>query len=404
MIAFLYKIHKDVEPLFKKGGPLELLYPIYEAQETFLFQLGETTKRASHVRDPLDSKRMMSTVIVALLPCLFFGIWNAGYQAHVAQGISGTFWEYMLYGAIKVLPIVLVSYAVGGISELVFCLVKREEINEGFLVTGMLYPLSLAPTTPLWQVAIGIIFGIIIGKEVFGGTGFNILNPALTARVFVFFAYPASISGDAVWTAVDGYTSATPLLYATGLANGADVVQALQTYSVNGIAGTSYSLENMFLGLIPGSIGETSTLACLIGAVFLIATGVGNWRTMLGCCFGVFVCATLLNAVAGPDSNPAMHLPFYYHYVMGSFAFGAVYMATDPVSSSQTQKGMLIYGFFIGLLCVLIRVVNPAYPEGMMLAILFMNVFAPAIDHYVLRGHIKARKKRADELAAGGLA
>jgi Na+-transporting NADH:ubiquinone oxidoreductase subunit B len=307
--------------------------------------------------------------------------------------------DCVLRGAWHMLPIIAVSYAVGGFWELLFCIVRKHEVNEGFLVTGLLYPLTLAPTTPLWIVALGISFGVVIGKEVFGGTGYNILNPALTARAFVFFAYPAVISGAKVWDvsgrwnpfttygpAVDGYTGATALLAVSSAAPGTDPVAA--------ITAEGWTWWDLFAGTIPGSMGEVSTLACLIGAAILIVTGIGSWRIMVGTVAGLVATTLLLNGLAGPESVAAMSLPFHYHLVMGGFAFGAVYMATDPVSAAATETGRLIYGFFVGVLVILIRVLNPAYPEGMMLSILFMNVFAPLIDYLVIQRSARQRMAR----------
>ncbi len=390
---FLHTLMEKQRPLFEKGGKLEKYYPLYEAGETILFWTNERTKGGPHVRDGLDTKRFMMMVVVALIPATLFGMYNVGYQHFYALGQQATLMEMFAFGAIQVLPIILVSYAVGGLWEVVFAVVRKHEVNEGFLVTGLLFPLTLPPTIPLWQVAMGITFGVVIGKEVFGGTGMNILNPALTARAFVFFAYPAYISGDKVWTAVDtsqklvdGYSGATPLLIASNTDAGISSV---------GNVLASFSQWDMFLGLIPGSIGETSALMALIGAVVLIITGVGSWQIMASMVVGAVLMAFGLNFMAGPESSGMWTLPAEYHLIMGGFAFGAVFMATDPVSASQTGTGKWVYGLLIGLLAVLIRTVNPAYPEGVMLAILFMNVFAPLIDHYVVRANIKRRLSRA---------
>jgi Na+-transporting NADH:ubiquinone oxidoreductase subunit B len=387
----LWKKLESFRPMFSKGGKFERLYPLFEANETFLFVPPETTKGKVHVRDAMDIKRLMSMVVVALLPCILWGFWNTGYQKLTALGEPTTLLNCLGHGAWHMLPIILTSYLVGGLWEVGFAIVRRHEINEGFLVTGILFPLVCPPTLPLWMVAGGITFGVVIGKEVFGGTGMNILNPALTARAFVFFAYPAHMSGDAVWTAadatkaIDGWSGATPLSVAAA-SHGPQVVDAL------GAAG--YTLRDAFLGFLPGSLGEMSTLACLIGAVILIASGVGSWRIMLSMVLGGLAGGMMMNAAAGPGSAGIMHLPPYWHLVLGGFAFGAVYMATDPVSAAATHTGKLIYGFLIGVLAVLIRAVNPAYPEGVMLAILFMNVFAPLIDHFVVQRNIKRRLAR----------
>lgn len=383
------------KPLFEKGGKLERFYPLYEAQETILLWTNARTKSGPHVRDGLDTKRFMMMVVVALLPATLFGMFNVGYQHFNAIGVQGSFGEMFGFGVWTVLPIILVSYIVGGFWEVIFAVVRKHEVNEGFLVTGLLFPLTLPPTIPLWQVAAGITFGTVIGKEVFGGTGMNILNPALTARAFIFFAYPGRISGDKVWTAIDtvkdklidGFSGATPLLVASSTEVGHSSAKA--------VSDAGFSVMDMFLGFIPGSIGETSTLAILIGAVILIIMGIGSWRIMISVIAGGLFMGYLMNFLAGPESSSIISLPGYLHLIMGGFAFGLVFMATDPVSASQTDTGKYIYGFFIGLLAVLIRAVNPAYPEGMMLAILFMNVFAPLIDYYVVQANIKRRLSRA---------
>tara|TARA_B100001939_G_scaffold336638_2_gene340000 strand:- start:20465 stop:21700 length:1236 start_codon:yes stop_codon:yes gene_type:complete len=409
-VKFLLKqIHKH-DHLFQKGGKLERLYPLWEAQNTFLFTPPLKTHNGPHVRDSIDLKRLMITVVVALIPATIFGIYNAGYQQLLAEGVvklsEGGFsamttdqhLQALISGAILVLPIILVSYAVGGIWEVVFSIVRRHPVSEGFLVTGLLFPLTLPATIPLWQVAIGVSFGVVIGKEIFGGTGMNILNPALTARVFLFFSFPTDISGEEPWiavasnAAVDGFSGATALLIAAA----PDVTDPIQALSNFAYSGANFSLENMFLGFIPGSIGETSTLAILIGAAILIITGVGSWQIMVSTVLGAVGMAFFLNQFAGPDLPSMLALPPHYHLVMGGFMFGTVFMTTDPVSAAQTTMGKWIYGLLIGILCVLIRVWNPAYPEGMMLAILFMNIFAPLIDHYVVEGNIKRRLQRAE--------
>ncbi len=369
-----------IKPQFQKGGKFEKLHSTFDAFETFLFVPDKTTSLGSHIRDSIDMKRTMSIVVIAMIPTLLFGIWNAGNQHYLSIGEAAAFWDKVLFGLWKVLPIVVVSYVTGLGIEFAFAQIRHHEVNEGFLVSGMLIPLVLPPDIPLWMVAVATAFAVIIGKEVFGGTGMNILNPALTARAFLFFAYPAHMSGDKVWIAekADAYSGATPLAEATA---GIE----------SGIVNFSHSFMDMFLGTIPGSIGETSTLAILIGAAILVFTGVGSLRIMLSVVIGGIFMGGVLN-LAG--ANAYMDVPFYYHLVMGGFAFGAVYMATDPVTAAQTNTGKLIYGFFIGLMAVLIRVLNPAYPEGMMLAILLMNVFAPLIDHYVVEANIKRRLKR----------
>lgn len=369
-----------VKPQFQKGGKYEKLQSTFDAFETFLFVPAHTTQSGSHIRDSIDMKRTMSVVVIALIPALLFGIWNVGYQHFLSHAVESGFWANVAYGAWKVLPIVVVSYVVGLGIEFIFAQYRHHEVNEGFLVSGMLIPLVLPPDTPLWMVALATAFAVIIGKEVFGGTGMNILNPALTARAFLFFAYPASMSGDKVWIAekADTFSGATPLAEA-----------ALGTG--DGTISFSHSFADMFFGTIPGSIGETSTLAILIGAVILVVTGIGSLRIMLSVVAGGLFMGLLGNLFG---LNAYMEVPFYYHLVMGGFAFGTVFMATDPVTASQTGIGKIWYGFFIGVVAVLIRVFNPAYPEGMMLAILLMNVFAPLIDHYVVESNIKRRLKR----------
>ncbi len=369
-----------VKPQFQRGGKYEKLQSTFDAFETFLFVPDHTTQSGSHIRDSIDMKRTMSVVVIALIPTLLFGIWNVGYQHFLSHAIETGFWAKVAYGAWKVIPIVVVSYVVGLGIEFIFAQYRHHEVNEGFLVSGMLIPLVLPPDIPLWMVAVATAFAVIIGKEVFGGTGMNILNPALTARAFLFFAYPASMSGEKVWIAekADTFSGATPLAEA-----------ALGTG--DGTVTFSHSFADMFFGFIPGSIGETSTLAILIGAVILAVTGIGSLRIMLSVVAGGLFMG-ILGKIIG--LNAYMEIPFYYHLVMGGFAFGTVYMATDPVTAAQTGMGKIWYGFFIGVVAVLIRVFNPAYPEGMMLAILLMNVFAPLIDHYVVESNIKRRLKR----------
>lgn len=389
---------------FKKGGKLEKLHPVYEMVDTFLYTPGTVTEGLTHVRDGMDLKRMMMTVVVALLPAVAMAMYNTGLQAHraIAAGAAPlATWQTramegmglafdpanvaacVVHGALYYLPILIVTFAIGGSGEALFALVRKHDINEGFLVTGMLFPLTLPPTIPLWQVAIGIFFGVVIGKEVFGGTGMNILNPALTARAFCFFAYPGQITGDKVWvaaqTSADGYSGATWL--AEAAVGGVHTLQ-------KGIHWT-----DAFLGLIPGSMGETSTLACLIGALVLLLTGIGSWRIMGSLVAGSFLTTLLLNTV-GSDTNLLFGVPFHWQIVLGGWAFGAVFMATDPVSAAHSETGKLIYGFLIGVMAILIRVVNPAYPEGMMLAILFMNVFASTIDHFVVEANVRRRRAR----------
>lgn len=375
-----------IKPQFQKGGKFEKLHSSFDAFETFLFVPDKTTAHGSHIRDSIDMKRTMSIVVIAMIPALLFGMWNIGHQHFLSIGETAALLDKFLFGLAKALPIIVVSYVTGLGIEFAFAQIRGHEVNEGFLVSGMLIPLVLPPDIPLWMVAVATAFAVVIGKEVFGGTGMNILNPALTARAFLFFAYPAQLSGDKVWIAekADAYSGATPLAEA---AAGIDA----------GVVNFSHSFMDMFLGVIPGSIGETSTFAILFGALILIFTGVGSLRIMLSVIIGGVFMGGLLNIVG---ANAFMDVPFYYHLVMGGFAFGAVYMATDPVTASQTNTGKLIYGFFIGLMAVLIRVLNPAYPEGMMLAILLMNVFAPLIDHYVVEANIKRRLKRLKAVKA----
>lgn len=387
-----------VKPHFEKGGKWEKFYYIYEAHETLLFAPNTTTKpKGVQVRDAVDMKRMMMTVIIAMLPCLLFGIWNAGHQHYLATGQASDLIGELLIGATLVVPIIIVSYSVGLGIEFTFATIRRHDVNEGFLVTGMLIPLVMPASIPLWQVALATAFAVIIGKEVFGGTGMNILNVALTARAFLYFGYPSQISGD-VWsyigdqTPVDGFSGATPLaLGAESLATGTNLVSSLNGFGA-GWADGIYSFGNMFMGIMPGSIGETSTLMCLIGAAILIITGVGSWKVIVSVFAGAFVMASFISAIGG---NPYIELPAHYHLVMGGLAFGAVFMASDPVTAAQTESGKWIYGFLIGVLTIIIRVFNPAYPEGIMLAILLMNVFAPLIDYFVVSANKKRRLKRA---------
>jgi Na+-transporting NADH:ubiquinone oxidoreductase subunit B len=373
--------------------------PAFNALHTFVYLPNEITHSGSHVRVADDLKRTMNTVILALVPCLLFGMFNAGYQHYLATGeieavsagfLSSEFWtlDNFLLGAIKILPLVIVSYLVGLGVEFIFAIIKGHEVEEGYLVSGILIPLIVPIDTPLWMLAVAVVFGVVIGKEVFGGTGMNILNPALTVRAFLFFAYPTWMTGDKVW--VEGATAA---------AGTADA------YSGETILGSlaqakeySYSVTDQFLGFIPGSIGETSTFLILIAGLFLIFTKIGSWRIMLSAVVGSLIMGLIFNQIApfmdGTKFFALMSLPFWQHLIVGGLAFGVVFMATDPVSAAQTNKGKWIYGFLIGFLSVMIRVFNPAFPEGVMLAILLMNVFAPTIDHYVVQGNVKKRLKR----------
>jgi Na+-transporting NADH:ubiquinone oxidoreductase subunit B len=389
------------EKHFARGGKFERLYPLYEAADSFLFTTGKVTDRASHIRDVMDMKRVMFCVVIALLPCVFMALYNTGLQANLLLAARGTatlpgwrggvlsalgagvdpdsIFANMIHGGLYFFPVYFVTVVVGGLWEALFATIRRHEISEGFLVTSLLFPLTLPPGIPLWQAAVGISFGVVFGKEVFGGTGRNMFNPALVGRAFLFFAYPAQISGNSVWVAVDGVTRATPL------AEAADPVLI-----------PTVSWIQAFLGTIPGSMGETSTLASLLGAFILIFAGIGSWRIMLSVTAGM-VCVSLLLNVIGSATNPMFHLSPMWHLVLGGFAFGTVYMATDPVSAAMTHTGKYIYGFIIGTLTVLIRVINPAFPEGIMLAILFGNLLAPIIDRFVLNADIKRRMLRSAE-------
>jgi Na+-transporting NADH:ubiquinone oxidoreductase subunit B len=392
---------------FEKGGRLEKLYPLWEAADTFFYSPASVTRTGSHVRDAIDLKRMMILVVIAALPCVFMAMFNTGLQANLAidpakaAALEGwrhdvlralgvgyspqSFIANLTHGALYFLPLYIVTMAVGLTWEVLFAVVRKVEVNEGFFVTGILFPLILPPTTPLWQAALGISFGVVIAKEVFGGTGMNFINPALAARAFLFFAYPAEISGDKVWTAVpdgmavDGFSGATVL---------SQMRVMTQPFEAAG-----FSWFNAFIGLEPGSMGETSALACLLGAVLIVVTGVGSWRTMAAVALGTIGMASLFNAI-GSATNPWFGVPFWWHVVLGGWAFGTVFMATDPVTSPFTDRGKWIYGVMIGALIVLIRVVNPAYPESVMLVILFMNVIAPVIDYGFVKANIRRRLAR----------
>lgn len=427
-MKFLRRLLDRVHPLFDKGGKLERLYPLYEAGDTFLYTPGSVTKGLTHVRDALDLKRMMTMVVISLIPCTLFGMWNVGHQANLAiQSLlsnnmvphfdwhhtlhksmgwdhnPSSFIDCFLLGAMYFLPIYLVCMTVGGICEVVFSIIRKHEVNEGFLVTGLLFPLTLPPDIPLWQVAIGIAFGVVFGKEIFGGTGRNFLNPALTARCFLYFAYSSAITGPSVWIAskfvsadgkIDGYSGATAL----GQLATADMVKyPVATDSLAHIVTTtgerSITWWDSFIGTIPGSIGETSTLACLIGAAILIATRIGSWKIMCGVFLGALGLSSLFYFL-GSQTNPMFNVSPLWHFVIGGFAFGTVFMATDPVSASMTEAGKWVYGLLIGAMTILIRTINPAFPEGIMLAILFGNVFAPFIDYCVIQANIRRRATR----------
>ncbi|OAI14373.1 NADH:ubiquinone reductase (Na(+)-transporting) subunit B [Methylomonas lenta] len=389
----------SIEPHFTKGGKLEKYYGLYEMVDTFIYTPADVTRGKTHVRDGNDLKRTMTFVVIATAFCILMAFYNTGYQANMAMQAMGVesidnwrsipmaLFGYnpynplscMVHGMLYFFPIYITTLAVGGIWEVLFATVRKHEVNEGFLVSSMLYTLIMPPDMPLWQVALGISFGIVMGKEVFGGTGKNFLNPALTGRAFLFFAYPASISGDAAWVALDGFSGATALSLAS--AGGLENIQA------------TFGWFQAFFGFIPGSMGETSTLACILGAVFLLYTRVASYRIMAGVMIGMISMSMLFNVV-GSDTNPMFAIPWYWHMVMGGFAFGAVYMATDPVSAAVTDTGRWVYGVMIGFMVVIIRVVNPAFPEGMMLAILFSNMFAPLIDYFVVQANIRRRIRR----------
>lgn len=378
-----------IKPNFEKGGKFSKLHSTFDAFETFLFVPNTVTKKGSHIRDAVDLKRVMIVVVVALLPSLLFGMYNVGYQHNMAFGVSAGFWATFWFGFLKVLPIIIVSYVVGLGIEFIAAQIRGHEVNEGFLVTGMLIPLVMPVDVPLWMVAVATAFAVIIGKEVFGGTGMNVFNPALLARAFIFFGYTPYISGDKIWIAgltkgegvVDGFSGATPL---------ADAANALLT-GADKVEWTTGGPMQWLIGLYPGSIGETSTIAILLGACILLFTGIASWRIMLSVFAGGYLTGLMFNLIG---LNAVMDIPAYYHLLFGGFAFGAVFMATDPVTASQTNTGKWIYGFLIGVVAVLIRVVNPGYPEGMMLSILFMNAVAPLIDYYVVQANIKRRKRR----------
>ncbi len=398
-MKLLRNLLNSVEPLFVKGGKFETFYALYEAADTLLYTPIEQTHNTSHVRDAIDLKRMMGIVWMCTFPAMFFGMWNIGYQANtaIAGGLAAptdwhgmlislmaghdpaSVWDNMVYGAVFFLPIYAVTFFVGAFWEVLFAIIRKHEVNEGFFVTSILFALIVPPTMPLWQIALGISFGVVVGKEVFGGTGKNFLNPALTGRAFLFFAYPAQISGDLVWTAVDGFSGATMLSVAQQ--GGMELLH------------NSITWLDAFFGIMQGSIGETSTLAIFIGGAVLLFTGIASWRIVAGTMIGMIALATLFNFI-GSDTNPMFQVPWYWHLVLGGFAFGLIFMTTDPVSASMTNTGRWFYGVLIGVMVILVRVVNPAYPEGMMLAILFANLFAPLIDHFVVEANIQRREAR----------
>ncbi len=393
-----------IKPNFEEGGKLRWLYSTFEAFESFLFVPNTTSKSGVHIHDARDSKRTMVIVIIALIPALLVGMYNVGLQHYMAIGQEVSWFTQFLYGLIAMLPQIVVSYAVGLGIEFAVAQVKKEEVAEGFLVSGILIPMILPVDTPLWMIALATAFAVVFAKEVFGGTGYNVFNVALVARAFLFFSYPSKMSGDQVWvrtadtfgmgggTVLDGYSGATPLgqIATTEAAS-------FSEFTFQGITGQSLSISDMFFGFIPGSMGEVSTFAILLGAILLIATGVGSWKTMLSVFLGGGVAVLITNLFA---QNVLMEMPMHYHFLLGGFSFGAVFMATDPVTSARTEKGKWIYGFLIGVIAITIRVFNPGYPEGMMLAILFMNIFAPLIDFYVVDANIKRRLKRAAAVKA----
>ena len=370
----LRKFIDKIKPNFEEGGKLYCFHSFFDAMETFFYVPNKVTINGAHVRDAVDMKRNMIYVLIALIPCFLFGTWNIGYQHFLSHGEAATLMQNFGYGLMKILPLYIVSYVVGLGIEIIFAQVRKEEVNEGFFVTGFLIPLIMPADVPLWMLAIAVAFAVIIGKEVFGGSGMNVVNPALLARAFLFFSYPSQMSGDSIWIAekADAYSGATPL---GTLLNGGGVEQLP-------------SMMEMFIGTIPGSVGETSKIAILLGALFLIVTGVASLRIILSTFVGAAALGLLFTAIGVSD------VPFYYHYLMGGFMFGAIFMATDPVTAAQTNCGKIIYGFLIGAMAVLIRVANPGYPEGMMLAILLLNVFAPLIDYCVVAMNISKRKKR----------
>ncbi|GHS92005.1 Na(+)-translocating NADH-quinone reductase subunit B [Bacteroidia bacterium] len=394
-MKFLRNYLDKIKPNFEKGGKLEMFHSVFDGFETFLFVPDKTSKSGVHIHDAVDSKRTMTFVIIALIPALLFGMYNTGYQHYLAIGQNPGFWGAFLFGFLAVFPIVVVSYVVGLGIEFVVAQWKGHEIQEGFLVSGMLIPLIVPVDTPLWMIAVATAFAVIFAKEVFGGTGYNIWNVALVTRAFLFFAYPSKMSGDQVFVrtdsvlgigsgqVVDAFSGATPLGQITAAASG--------PVQVTDVLGNPLSLWELFLGLIPGSIGETSKLAIIIGAVFLLITGVASWKTMLSVFLGGLITALMFNIIG---TTPGMLVKPYEHIMLGGFAFGAVFMATDPVTSPRTQTGKYIFGFLIGAFAITVRVLNPGYPEGMMLAILFMNSFAPLIDYCVVEGNIKRRLKR----------
>ncbi len=378
---FLRKQLDKIKPNFDKGGKFEKFAPAFNGIDTFLFVPNHTTKHGAHIRDGIDLKRLMITVVIALLPALIFGMWNVGYQN---MGDGQGFWDYFIFGAIRFLPMIIVSYGVGLGIEFAYAVFRGHDVNEGYLVTGLLIPMIMPIDLPLWMLAVSVVFAVILGKEAFGGTGMNILNPALVARAFALFSYAPYMSGNTVWVAdsvADGVSGETIL------------------GSLAGGTTPAYGWFDMFMGYIPGSVGETSVLMILIGAALLLFAGIASWRIMISCLLGASLMGLLFNVI-GSETNELLNFPWWQHLLAGGFAFGLVFMATDPVSAAQTSTGKWIYGFLIGIFAILIRVVNPTLPEGMMMAILLMNVFAPTIDHYVIEANIKRRKKRLQKVNA----
>ena len=393
------KFFSNLEPHFEKGGKYQKFYPVFEMIETIFYTSKTVTSAAPHARSFVDMKRIMTYVVISTIPCVLWAFYNTGLQTNIAlanldvanlsdwrifflqlTGIGlnpNSIFANMVHGSLYFLPIYLTTLIAGGICEVLFATIRGHEVNEGFLVSSMLFALTLPATTPLWQVALGIIFGVVVAKEVFGGTGKNFLNPALTGRAFLYFAYPANMSGDSIWTPVDGFSGATSL--------GISAAEGYENLSNYGI-----TWFDAFFGTIQGSLGETSTLACAIGLCFLLITKIANYRMIVGCLVGMIIFSSMLNLV-GSDTNPMFSMPWYWHLVIGSYAFGLVFMVTEPVSGSHTNLGRYIYGALIGFMVVMIRVLNPAFPEGMMLAILFANIFAPLIDHFVVMANIKRR-------------
>ncbi|HON52415.1 MAG TPA: NADH:ubiquinone reductase (Na(+)-transporting) subunit B [Bacteroidales bacterium] len=391
-MKILENIIRNTKPKFEKGGKYEKWLPVYESFETFFFVPAHTTKQGSHVRDAIDLKRSMMMVIIALLPALLFGMWNVGSLYYMSIGETHSLLETFWFGFLKVLPLIIVSYGVGLGVEFIFVFLRGHEINEGFLVSGMLIPMIVPIDVPLWMLAVATAFAVLIGKEAFGGTGMNIVNPALLARAFLFFAYPAHMSGNKVW--IHGISNGTQLV--DGFSGETILGQKINgiSHAYSGFVDNQLSTFDLLVGNYAGSVGETSVIAIAIGAIILLYTGIASFRIMFSVFAGGFLMASLLNAVA-PAGNILMNTPALEHMFIGGFAFGAVFMATDPVTAAQTGKGKWIYGFLIGAFAIIIRCLNPAYPEGMMLAILFMNVFSPLIDHVVIQSNIKKRLCRA---------